>query len=158
MREHWDRLNEFLEEADIRQEVEKFSRETLIDMLQWNDPNGVWTDEGNLREEYKPLTKDEAVEWVVKFAMESRHSSQKFNGKITFGIVRDLDVRKGSVGEFVSVYHHEWKEGKAVIEGWRGPKMASEEFARKRLELVNCGNVMIDMGGFWDCLPGGIII
>jgi Ni/Co efflux regulator RcnB len=158
MREHWDRLNEFLEEADIRREVEKLSRDTLIDMLQWNDRNGVWRDQDNISEGYEPLTKDEAVEWVVKFTLESRHTSQKFDGKVAFGLVRDLDAGKGSVGELVAVYHHQWKEGKAVIEGWRGPGMASEEFARKRLEPVNCGNVLVDMGGFWDCLPVGIII
>jgi hypothetical protein len=158
MREQWDHLNSFLEESEIRAEVQKLSRETLIDMLKWNDRNGVWTDEANAREGYKPLTKDEAVEWVVKFALESRHTSQKFDGNIAFGLVRDLDMKKGRAGEFVAVYHHQWKEGRPVIEGWRGPKMSSEEFARTRLEPANCGNVLVDMGGFWECMPGGIVI
>ncbi len=70
-------------------------------------------------------------------------------------LLKDLD-RPGCPGEFVAVTAADWTSGSAVIEGWRGPEMPSEDFGRTRLQEVSCGNVLLDMVGYWECIPPGI--
>lgn len=41
--------------------IEARSRESLLRWLQWNDPNGSYTDALVAHEDYDPLTKEEAV-------------------------------------------------------------------------------------------------
>lgn len=88
--------------------------------------------------------------------------SQRLAGGATLGrtmprdknllMMVDLD-RKGVPGEFVAVIASDWESQSGVIEGWRGPEMESEDFGMTRLEVVDCGNVMLDMVGYWECFP-----
>lgn len=72
-------------------------------------------------------------------------------------LASDAD-RKGRPGEFVAVVGEEWESGRSVVEGWRGPGMDSEDFARSRLAPIECGTVLVDIGGYWDCIPPGITV
>lgn len=66
----------------------------------------------------------------------------------------DLDWPDGQPGAFVAVRPTDWHEPKlAVMEGWRGPDLDSEDFARKRLQNVFCATVMVE-DGYWTCLQG----
>lgn len=49
------------------------SREAILEFLQWNDPNGVYTDAVSKEEGYEPLSYDEALielEGVINELME----------------------------------------------------------------------------------------
>jgi len=49
------------------------SREAILEFLQWNDPNGVYTDSVSKEEGYGPLSYDEALielEGVINEFME----------------------------------------------------------------------------------------
>lgn len=82
----------------------------------------------------------------------------KFNGKTKeFFIAKDLDRPDNMPGELVAIYYEDWETGRPVVEGWRGPQIESEDFARLRLEPYPCQNLVTDMGGYWDCLRGTII-
>lgn len=79
----------------------------------------------------------------------------KFKGNTRlFFIAKDLD-RPDRPGELV--YYDDWKSGRPVIEGWRGPEIESEDFAVRRLEPYRCENLLIDIGGFWECFSGTVI-
>ena len=73
-------------------------------------------------------------------------------------MVQDLDIAASRPGRFVSVLVEDWTSDKPVIDGWRGPQLDSEEFARTRLSEVHCGTVFQDIAGFWDCIPKGMHI
>ena len=47
-------------------ELSSWSRLELIEWLNWNDRNGVYRDEDSLREFGKTVTKEEAMEIIVK--------------------------------------------------------------------------------------------
>lgn len=82
----------------------------------------------------------------------------KFQGKTkTFFIARDLDLPETRPGNLVAVYWEDWGSERPVVEGWRGPRMESEDFARTRLEPYRCQILMVDIGGYWDCLEGTVI-
>lgn len=81
----------------------------------------------------------------------------RFDKDRAFFVARDLEKPEGRHGDLVAVYWDEWEAGRPVLEGWRGPRMASEDFPRKRLEPYRCENLMVDIGGFWDCLLGTVI-
>lgn len=48
-----------------------WSRLELIDWLSWNDRNGLYTDEDSLREFDNILSKEEAIQIIVKQITES---------------------------------------------------------------------------------------
>lgn len=48
------------------EEVLKMDRETLIKVLEWNDPNGIYSDDLSTAEGYDPITKEEAIEIVIR--------------------------------------------------------------------------------------------
>jgi allophanate hydrolase subunit 1 len=50
----------------MRNHLKKWSRIGIIDWLQGNDSNGIYTDELAKSEGYKPLTKNEAINLVIK--------------------------------------------------------------------------------------------
>ena len=51
--------------------VMTWTREECIAWLQWNDGNGLWSDEDLASEELRPMTVAEARAWVLYFASES---------------------------------------------------------------------------------------
>ena len=54
--------------AAIGRDVLTLTREQCIALLQWNDPNGCYTDEASIREGYAPMTTDEARERLESVA------------------------------------------------------------------------------------------
>ena len=65
MRAHWDKLEKLPSLDAIRKAANKLSREHLLEMLQWNDPNAVWLDRLSMRECGTKATKKEAVDALV---------------------------------------------------------------------------------------------
>jgi len=49
-----------------KEEMLQMSRETLIKVLEWNDPNGIYSDEDSEDEGLSPITKKEAIEIIIK--------------------------------------------------------------------------------------------
>lgn len=47
------------------------TREQIIDFLQWNDPNGIYTDERSIAEGYEPMTRDAAFEKALEVIVEN---------------------------------------------------------------------------------------
>lgn len=74
-----------------------------------------------------------------------------------FFVARDLDRPEEAPGVLVAVYWDDWESGRAVLEGWRGPGLDSEDFARSRLEPYACQNLLVDIGGYWECFGGTVI-
>lgn len=81
----------------------------------------------------------------------------RFDKNREFFVARDLERPEGLPGDLVAIYWDDWDAGRPVLEGWRGPQMESEDFARRRLEPHRCMNLMVDIGGFWECLHGTVI-
>ena len=49
-----------------KERVLKMDRETLIKVLEWNDSNGVYSDDLAAAEGYDPITKEEAIETIIR--------------------------------------------------------------------------------------------
>ena len=49
-----------------KREVKDMSREQLIDVLKWNDRNGIYGDEESILEFGEVMSKEEAVEIVIR--------------------------------------------------------------------------------------------
>lgn len=71
MRGAWDKLEHLPSKTAIREALSRHSREYMIDMLSWNDRNGIFTDEDSIREGYKPMTKAQAVDLIVNIIDEA---------------------------------------------------------------------------------------
>lgn len=80
-----------------------------------------------------------------------------FDKRKSFLVAFDLDTPKSKPGAIVAIYWEDWDAGRPVVEGWRGPKMGSEDFARKRLDPYPCQNLVVDIGGYFDCFSGTVI-
>lgn len=80
-----------------------------------------------------------------------------FDGRKQFFVAIDKDTPESKPGSLIAIYYADWESRRAVIEGWRGPKMESEDFARTRLEPYRCMNLLVDIGGFFECVSGTVI-
>lgn len=49
-----------------KEEMLQMSRETLIKVLEWNDPNGIYNDEDSEAEGLSPISKKEAIEIIIR--------------------------------------------------------------------------------------------
>ena len=49
-----------------KEEVLKMDRETLIEVLEWNDRNGTYNDEDSESEGLSPITKEVAIETIIR--------------------------------------------------------------------------------------------
>lgn len=47
-------------------------RELLLDWLTWADPNGRWSDNGNTRDGWEPMTLDEAWDTIAEMCEKGR--------------------------------------------------------------------------------------
>ena len=56
----------------LQTELNTWSRESLIEWLSWNDRNGVYRDEDSLREFDNILSKEEAVEIIIRQISEGQ--------------------------------------------------------------------------------------
>lgn len=59
-----------LSEKDLINELNQWSRNKMIAWLEWNDPNGIWSDEDAIAENYPPLTIATAKKYIIKFLSE----------------------------------------------------------------------------------------
>lgn len=75
MREAWDQMEALPSKAAIRADADRFTREYLINMLQWNDRNGCYSDDQGAAEGFPPLTKEEAIEMIVDNISDSMWQS-----------------------------------------------------------------------------------
>lgn len=71
MRAYWDRLQRLPSLVAVRREALKLPRETLLQMLQWNDGNASWLDDLADREQIPHATKREAVRAIVETINDS---------------------------------------------------------------------------------------
>ena len=55
-----------LSQADLSQVLARSSREEIIDWLQWNDPNGVYSDEQSRKEFGEVLSKAAGAEIILR--------------------------------------------------------------------------------------------
>lgn len=55
----------------LQSELNSWSREDLIEWLCWNDRNGVYKDEDSMREFDNILSKEEAIEIIIKQITEA---------------------------------------------------------------------------------------
>jgi hypothetical protein len=60
-----------LEGVALERELNSWSRLALIDWLSWNDRNGVYPDEDSMREFDNILTKEEAIEIIIRQITEA---------------------------------------------------------------------------------------
>jgi len=49
-----------------KEEVLKMDRKSLIKVLEWNDPNGIYSDDDSRAEGYPPITEEEAIEIICR--------------------------------------------------------------------------------------------
>jgi len=49
-----------------KEEVLKMNRKSLIKVLEWNDPNGIYSDDDSRAEGYPPITEEEAIEIICR--------------------------------------------------------------------------------------------
>lgn len=52
--------------SDLEEELNSWSRLDLIEWLSWNDRNGVYRDADSLREFGNTLSREEAIEIIIK--------------------------------------------------------------------------------------------
>lgn len=69
------RNDEWLEAQ--RRRLLTWDRMSLIEWLQWVDPNGVWTDEDMRREDMAPMSVEDAVEQVLVFVAMNRETPEE---------------------------------------------------------------------------------
>lgn len=55
----------FLNEKDLKAELENWSREDIIEWLKWNDPNGIYRDQESLDELGNVMSYHEGVEILI---------------------------------------------------------------------------------------------
>lgn len=56
----------FLNEKELRAELENWSREDVIEWLKWNDPNGIYRDQESQDELGNVMAYEEGVEIIVR--------------------------------------------------------------------------------------------
>lgn len=54
-----------------------YTRDQLIDWLQWNDPNGAYTDEHARHEQHPPLTHAEAADLAFEHVLETKETLEE---------------------------------------------------------------------------------
>lgn len=59
-----------LSKEELNKKLNSWSRMELIDWLCWNDSNGVYSDEDSIREFGSKLSKEGAIEIIIKQIME----------------------------------------------------------------------------------------
>lgn len=61
-----------LSDAELDQELNRWTREDFIQFLTWNDSNGIYTDEDSLKELGNIMTREEGYEIAFRQISESR--------------------------------------------------------------------------------------
>jgi hypothetical protein len=61
-----------ISEGNLLLLVNAMTREDIQQWLKWNDPNGIYSDEQSLKELGNTMTRDEALEIMIRQAEENR--------------------------------------------------------------------------------------
>ena len=56
---------------ELAKEIDSCSRQTIINWLQWNDRNGIYTDEQSLKEFGNILSREEGIEIMYRQILEA---------------------------------------------------------------------------------------
>ena len=62
----YQNLTKDLTKEEMLKWIMEMNRETLINVLEWNDPNGIYNDEDSEAEGLSPITKKEAIEIIIR--------------------------------------------------------------------------------------------
>ena len=81
----------FMNEIELRAELKNWSRQSLIDWLKWNDPNGVYDDKQSLNEIGSILSHEEAVEIISDFAKRLIESQKPCPPEYTQVLIDNLE-------------------------------------------------------------------
>lgn len=79
MEDPWSQAEDAWLQAE-EQRLLKWPRQKLIGWLQWNDGNGIWSDEDMIRNDMDPMTVEDAVEQVMKFVRENMETPEEMMG------------------------------------------------------------------------------
>lgn len=63
-----------------RQRLMTWPREKLIGWLQWNDPNGAYSDEDAIRDDFEPLDVPTAVDLIMAHVEEAGETPEEMMG------------------------------------------------------------------------------
>lgn len=79
MRGAWDKIENLPSKTAVRNHLREHTRQYLIDMLAWNDRNGIYTDRDCEVEGVEPLTKVEAIDLILQTVDDSlwRHDDPR---------------------------------------------------------------------------------
>ncbi len=61
-----------LRDEELLKEIETCTRETIIEWLQWNYPNGIYTDELSRKEFGNVMSREEGMEIMIRQIEENR--------------------------------------------------------------------------------------
>ena len=60
---------------ELQEAIAKLSRQDIIDWLQWNDRDGIYTDEQSLKEPGNIMSREEGVEIMTRMIEEAQQLS-----------------------------------------------------------------------------------
>lgn len=66
--------------AHERARLLTWPREKLIGWLEWNDANGIWSDEDMIANDMDPMTVEDAVDQVMVFVEENLETPEEMMG------------------------------------------------------------------------------
>lgn len=72
LNEHPNHLISYMEEQELSDYLQIWTRDELISWLKWNDPNGVYDDESSKREFDNILSKEEAIDIIKRQISEGK--------------------------------------------------------------------------------------
>ncbi len=61
-----------LRDEELLKEIETCTLENIIEWLQWNDPNGIYTDELSRKEFGNVMSREEGMEIMIRQIEENR--------------------------------------------------------------------------------------
>jgi hypothetical protein len=109
--------------------LNSLSRESLIKWLQWNDPNGVYSDADSIDEGMEPLTKDEAIELIKSQSMGGTKSSNRSRKK-----PKNMKLKKGSKAAKDYMAKIRKMKGSSKV-GATSKKISKETALKKALQM-----------------------
>lgn len=63
--------------ASERARLLTWDRKKLIGWLQWNDPNGIWSDDDMVANDMDPMSVEDAVDQVMPFVEENMETPEE---------------------------------------------------------------------------------
>ncbi len=78
--EHSHAHGDGLDLEGVRARLMTWPREKLIGWLQWNDPNGIWTDKDMEANDMDPMSVEEAVDQIMAFVEDNGETPEDMMG------------------------------------------------------------------------------